>query len=49
MGKDFLKKAKLQDFDGHTEFKKMSAEQKLQWLSSMARFLWLVRKSHKTP
>lgn len=28
------------DFDGHTEFANLSAEQKLMWLSQIQQFYW---------
>jgi hypothetical protein len=28
-----------EDFDGHTEFARMDAEQRLRWLSEIARFV----------
>ena len=31
------------DFDGHTEFASMSAEQRLTWLSHVARFVFVAR------
>ena len=31
---------KNEDFDGHTSFKEMSAEQKLLWLSNAASFVF---------
>jgi hypothetical protein len=33
------------DFDGHTEFASMSAEQRLTWLSHVARFVFLAREA----
>jgi hypothetical protein len=35
------------DFDGHTEFASMSAEQRLTWLSHVARFIFMVRTSRE--
>jgi hypothetical protein len=32
------KKEDSQDFDGHTDFQKLSAEEKLLWLSQVAQF-----------
>ena len=32
-------------FDGHTEFGALTPEQKLQWLSQCARFVWEIRKA----
>jgi hypothetical protein len=33
------------DFDGHTEFASMSPEQKLTWLSHIARFIFVAREA----
>jgi hypothetical protein len=33
------------DFDGHTEFASMSAEQRLTWLSQVAKFIFVARES----
>jgi hypothetical protein len=33
------------DFDGHTEFTSMSAEQRLTWLSHVARFVFVAREA----
>jgi hypothetical protein len=35
------------DFDGHTEFASMSAEQRLNWLSHVARFIFVARNSRE--
>jgi len=35
------------DFDGHTEFASMSAEQRLNWLSHVARFIFVARTSRE--
>lgn len=35
-----LKGLSEKDFDGHTEFEKLSAGKRLEWLSQMAKFLW---------
>jgi hypothetical protein len=35
------------DFDGHTEFASMSAEQRLTWLSHVARFIFVARSSRE--
>lgn len=32
-------KLRPEDFDGHTEFARMDAEQRLAWLSEIARFV----------
>ena len=37
-----IKKSDPSDFDGHTEFSKLDAKQKLQWLSECARFISIV-------
>jgi len=34
-----------EDFDGHTEFASMSPEQRLNWLSQVARFIFVARDS----
>jgi hypothetical protein len=34
------------DFDGHTEFASMSAEQRLTWLSHIARFVFVAREAN---
>jgi len=36
-----------EDFDGHTEFASMSAEQRLNWLSQVARFIFVARNSRE--
>ncbi len=36
---DWLERLTARDFDGHTEFSRMTAEQRIAWLSSGARFL----------
>ena len=33
------------DFDGHTEFNKLTLEQRLQWLSEMAQFLYWAKQA----
>jgi hypothetical protein len=33
------------DFDGHTGFASMSAEQRLTWLSHVARFVFVAREA----
>ena len=33
------------EFDGHTEFGSMSAEQRLTWLSHVARFVFVAREA----
>lgn len=35
-----LSKLTPYDFDGHTEFVNLSAEQKLMWLSQVQQFFW---------
>lgn len=37
-----------EDFDGHTEFARMDAEQRLTWLSEIARFVHDARQSRET-
>jgi hypothetical protein len=37
--KSLIKDLESKDFDGHTSFKQMSAEQKLLWLSNAASFV----------
>ena len=34
------------DFDGHTEFASMSPEQRLTWLSHVARFILVAREAN---
>ena len=34
------------DFDGHTEFASMSPEQRLTWLSHVARFIFVAREAN---
>jgi hypothetical protein len=34
------------DFDGHTEFASMSPEQRLTWLSQVARFIFVAREAN---
>jgi hypothetical protein len=36
--RDLLNKASSTDFDGHTEFHRLTNEQKLMWLSQCAQF-----------
>jgi hypothetical protein len=43
--KEILNHVKPEDFDGHTEFRKMSPEQKLRWLSEGAKFFYIIRQS----
>jgi hypothetical protein len=35
------------EFDGHTEFISMSPEQRLTWLSHIARFIFVARDSRE--
>ena len=35
-----------EDFDGHTEFASMSPEQRLTWLSHVARFVFVAREAN---
>jgi hypothetical protein len=37
-----------EDFDGHTEFARMDAEQRLAWLSEIARFVHDARQWRET-
>jgi hypothetical protein len=37
-----------EDFDGHTEFAAMNAEQRLTWLSEIARFVHDARQYRET-
>jgi hypothetical protein len=37
-----------EDFDGHSEFARMDAEQRLTWLSEIARFMHDARQSRET-
>jgi hypothetical protein len=34
-----------EDFDGHTEFATMSPEQRLNWLSAVAKFVYFAREN----
>lgn len=43
-----IKKLKPSDFDGHTEFRKLTPEQRLRWLSEAVDFLYLAKKSKKS-
>jgi hypothetical protein len=43
--KEILKFVKPEDFDGHTEFQRMSPEQRLRWLSEGAKFFYDFRRS----
>jgi hypothetical protein len=42
--KTILKSLAPADFDGHTEFSRLSVKQKLAWLSEAARFCWKTRE-----
>lgn len=37
---------KAEDFDGHTDFQKLTAKQKLIWISSTAYFLYTISKNN---
>ena len=39
-----LKNISKEHFDGHTDFIKLTPEQKLQWLSSAAQFYFEIKK-----
>jgi hypothetical protein len=41
-------KLRPEDFDGHTEFARMDAEQRLAWLSGIARFVHDARQCLET-
>jgi hypothetical protein len=41
-------KLRPEDFDGHTEFARMDAEQRLAWLSGIARFVHDARQCQET-
>lgn len=41
-------KLRPEDFDGHTEFARMDAEQRLAWLSGIARFVHDARQCRET-
>jgi hypothetical protein len=41
-------KLRPEDFDGHTEFARMDAEQRLTWLSEIARFVHDARQWRDT-
>jgi hypothetical protein len=38
---------RTEDFDGHTEFAAMSPEERLVWLSQVARFIFVARTSRE--
>lgn len=40
---NFLEKVTPEDFDGHTEFDRLTAEQRLMWLSQIAQFVVLYK------
>jgi hypothetical protein len=40
---------KPEDFDGHTEFHRLTPEQKLMWLSQIAQFVIEARTWRKVP
>ena len=40
-----LAQCKPEDFDGHTEFHRLTAEQRLEWLCEAAAFVYEFRKS----
>lgn len=44
-----LSKAQDTDFDGHTDFKKLTAYQKLEWLSQLNFFKYLADKRKDIP
>lgn len=39
-----FKDLKKSDFDGHTEFKSLTPEQKLLWISTSAQFWYMIHK-----
>lgn len=39
-----IRNSSTSDYDGHTEFNRMTHEQKLMWLSQSAQFYWMVNK-----
>ncbi len=46
--KSVLDKLSSRDFDGHTSFAQMTAEQKLLWLSNAAAFVYESQSQKKT-
>ncbi len=42
--KPVISALKPEDFDGHTEFRKMTPEQRLRWLSEGAKFIYNIRR-----
>lgn len=43
---ELLKKCRPEDFDGHTDFQKLSPVEKLHWLSTTAVFLHSLAKNN---
>lgn len=42
--RELLKETKSEDFDGHTEFINLTPAQKLEWLSQLIYFKYIVNK-----
>jgi hypothetical protein len=45
--KDILKETSRSDFDGHTEFYRLTPEQRLFWLSQCAQFVSEIKTENK--
>ena len=43
---ELVAKSSAEDFDGHTDFQKLTPKQKLIWLSSTAYFVYTVSKNN---
>ena len=41
---EILQSLSPEDFDGHTDFEKLTLEERLAWLSNIARFLWAAKQ-----
>lgn len=41
-----IRESREEDYDGHTDFEKLTPEQKLIWLSSTAHFVYTVAKNN---
>lgn len=45
--RDALAGAAPSDFDGHTDFRRLTPEQRLEWLSQVVQFTWMVKRSRR--
>ncbi len=43
-----IARSKPEDYDGHTEFERLSPESRLEWLESAVRFIELTRRARVT-